>query len=157
MRVKKLSMVFLGLAAITLVTGCGSNDSEKTLVCKNSEDMDGMTIGQTISMTFKGDELNRMKMDVSTKLTDDDAKENWDAFTELMDGQNEETKKDGITMKVTKDAKKYEYVVTVDVDIKKASKEDLDAYNLSDLTSDNGTLEDNKKEAEGNGFTCEVK
>jgi len=155
---KKLSMVFLGLATITLVTGCGGNGSEKTLVCTNTDkSVDGMEIGSTVSMTFKKDKMNHIKMDVSTRLTGDEAKDMWSAFVESMDSQTEATDKDGIKTKITKNEKNYEYILTLDVDVEKASKEDLETYGLSDLTSDNGTLEENKKSAEADGFTCKVK
>lgn len=154
---KKLSMLFLGLATLTLVTGCGGNGSEKTLVCTNKDDSDGMEIGQTISMTFKNDKMNRMKMDVNMKLTDDDAKEMWSTFTDAMDNQYKDSKKDGVSMKINKDDKKYEYTVTLDIDLAKAGKDALSDYGLGELDSDNGTLEDNKKEAESGGYTCKVK
>ena len=98
-----------------------------------------------------------MKMDVNTKITDDTIKENWAAFTESMDEQNVETDKDGVSLKVTKDDQNYEYKVTLDIDIQNASNEALEAQGFADLKDDNSTLEDNKKSAEKDGFTCEVK
>lgn len=154
---KKLSMVFLGVVAITLVaTGCGNAETEKTLVCSNTQNEDGLTIEQVISMTFKNDKMNHMKMDVNTKVTDEDVKSNWEMFTQAMDGENQESEKDGISLKVTKDDQNYEYKVTVDVDVEKASKEDLKEQGLEDLADDNSTLEENKTSAEADGFTCRV-
>ncbi len=154
---KKFSMVCLGLAAITLVTGCGEQDKEKNLVCTMTQNEDSMTVEQKISMTFKNDKMNHMVMDVTTKITDEDVKENWNAFTEVMDSENKTEEKEGISIKVNKDDENYEYKVTFDVDVEKANKTDLETYGLEDLTSDNGTLEENRKSAEADGFTCEVK
>lgn len=153
---KKISMVLFGLTAIVLVTGCGAQNTEQKLVCTSTEAEDGMNIEQTISMTFKNDKLNHMTMDVNSKITDKDVKNNWDMFTQYMDEQNKETEKEGISLKVTKDDKNYEYKVTIDVDLEKADKEALETYELSDLLDDNSTLEDNKKSAESDGFTCKV-
>lgn len=150
-------MLCLGLVSIMLVTGCGSSNSSKTLVCKNTQKQDGVDIGTTISMTFKNEKINRVKMDVSTKFTGDDAKDLWSTFVEAMDSQNEEVNKDGVSMKVSKDDKKYEYTVTLDVNLDKADKDTLATYDLDDLVGDDSKLEDVKKEAEEDDFTCEVK
>lgn len=149
-------MLCLGLVSIMLVTGCGSSNS-KTLVCKNTQKQDGVDIGTTVSMTFKNEKINRVKMDVSTRLTGDDAKDLWSTFVEAMDGQNEEVDKDGVSMKVSKDDKKYEYTVTLDVNLDKADKDALATYGLDELIGDDSKLEDVKKDAEKDDFTCEVK
>ena len=107
-------------------------------------------------MTFKNDKINHMKMDVNSKITDEQIKANWTEFTQAMDSQNEETQKDGVSLKVSKDDENYEYKVTLDVDLEKATKDDLETYELTDLLDDNSTLEDNKKSAESDGFTCKV-
>lgn len=153
---KKLSILFLGLAAITLVGGCGSKETEKTLVCSTTQDESGMKMEQVISMAFKNDKMNQMKMDLNIKVTDDEVKENWEAFTKAMDNENQETDKDGVTLKVEKDDKNYEYKVSLNIDVEKAGKDALEKYDLEELNGDNGTLEENKKTAEENGFTCKV-
>lgn len=154
---KKFGMLFLGLVAVVLVTGCGTKEINQKLVCTSTQNEEGMSVEQVISMTFKNDRINHMKMDVNTKITDDTIKENWAAFTESMDEQNVETDKDGVSLKVTKDDQNYEYKVTLDIDIQNASNEALEAQGFADLKDDNSTLEDNKKSAEKDGFTCEVK
>ncbi len=154
---RRLSMVFLGLAAITLVTGCGSNGSEKTLTCTVSEEQGGMVQEQTIAMTFKNDKINRLTMDLDNRLTDKSLQDEWEQFTELMDSQKTETKEDGISMKVSKDDKNYSYKITLEVDLNKAKKDDLETYGLSELVGDDSTLEDVQKSAESDGYTCKVK
>lgn len=155
-KMKKISMAFLGLVAIILITGCGNKETERKLICTNTQSEDGINVEQTISMTFKNDKINHMKMDVNSKITDEQIKANWTEFTQAMDSQNEETEKDGVSLKVSKDDENYEYKVTLDVDLEKATKDDLETYELTDLLDDNSTLEDNKKSAESDGFTCKV-
>lgn len=151
---KKMGMIFLGVAAIILVTSCGNKENE--LICTNTQTEDGISVEQTISMTFKNDRINHVKMDVNSKINDEEVKKNWSAFTQAMDSQYEETKKDGVSLKVSKDDKKYEYKVTLDVDLDKADKDILKTYGLTDLSDDKSTLKDNKKTAESEGFTCKV-
>lgn len=153
---KKFGMIFLGLASVVLVTGCATKETERKLVCTSTQDEEGMNIEQVISMTFKNDKLNHMTMDVNTKITDDEVKENWSMFTESMDEQNKESDKDGVSLKVTKDDQNYEYKVTLDIDVENASEEALETQGFADLKDDNSTLEDNKKSAEKDGFTCVV-
>ncbi len=154
---KKFVIVFLGLVAIVLVAGCGTKETEKKLVCTGTQKEEGMSVEQVISMTFKNDKLNHMMMDVNTKITDDATKENWSLFTQSMDEQNVESDKDGVSLKVTKDDQNYEYKVTLDIDVEKASEEALKEHGFEGLKDDNSTLKDNKKSAEKDGFTCEVK
>ena len=154
---KKFVIVFLGLVAIVLVAGCGTKETEKKLVCTSTQKEEGMSVEQVISMTFKNDKLNHMMMDVNTKITDDATKENWSLFTQSMDEQNVESDKDGVSLKVTKDDQNYEYKVTLDIDVEKASEEVLKEHGFEGLKDDNSTLKDNKKSAEKDGFTCEVK
>ena len=155
---KKISIVFLSLVAIFLVTGCGATkETNQKLVCTSTQAEEGMNFKQVISMSFKNDKLNHMTMDVITKLTDDTSKENWEAFTGSMDEQNKESDKDGVSLKVTKDDQNYEYKVTLDIDVENASKEALKEHDFEDLKDDNSTLEDNKKSAEKDRFTCEIK
>ena len=155
---KKFGMLFLGLVAVVLVTGCGATkETNQKLVCTSTQNQEGMNFEQVISMSFKNDKLNYMTMDVKTKITDDAVKENWTAFVETMDEQNKESDKDGVSLKVTKDDQNYEYKVTLDIDVENATKEALEAHDFGDLKDDSSTLEDNKKSAEKDGFTCVVK
>lgn len=154
---KKRGMVlFIALAAVILITGCGTKNTEQKLICTNTQAESGVSVEQVISMTFKNDKINHMTMDVNSTITDENVKQNWSAFVQAMDSQNKESEKEGISLKVTKDDKKYKYKVSLDVDLEKAKKEDLKEYDLTDLSDDNSSLEDNKKIAEDDGFTCKV-
>lgn len=54
---KKFVIVFLGLVAIVLVAGCGTKETEEKLVCTGTQQEEGMSVEQVISMTFKNDKL----------------------------------------------------------------------------------------------------
>lgn len=154
---KRFGMVALGLVAIVLLAGCGTKETNQKLVCTSTQNEEGMSIEQVISMTFKNDKINHMTTEVNTKITDEDVKANWAMFTEAMDNENKETQEEGVSLKVSKDDQNYEYKVTLDMDLEKAKKADLEPYGFADLKGDNSTLEDNKKSAEKDGFICEVK
>ena len=154
---KKISMLFLCLLTMILISGCDTEDKVQTLICKNTETDDGMSIEQVISMTYKNDKLQRMTMEANTKITDSDVKENWDEFKKSMDEQNKEFNKDGVSLKVEKNDQDYEYKTILDVDIENASDEVLEEQGLEDLKNDNSTLKSSKESAEKDGDTCEVK
>ena len=154
---KKISMLFLCFAVILLVTGCGTEDKEQKLVCTTTEKEEGMDILETISMTYKNNKLSHMTMEVNTKITDPDIQNNWELFTETMDEQNEEFTKDGISLKIENNKQNYEYTTTLDIDIAKASEEDLEEQGFSGLKDDDSTLESTKEEAEKDGAVCEIR
>ncbi len=155
---KKISIVFLGLLTVLLITGCGTKQpKEQKLVCTSTQSEDGIDASQVISMTYKNDKLNHMTMEVNTKITDSKVQENWDEFKKSMDEQNQEFDKDGVSLKVATDDQNYEYKVTLDIDVENASEEVLKEQGFEDLKDDNSTLESSKEDAEKDGFTCEVK
>ena len=160
---KKISIVFLGLLALLLTTGCGPAEKEEkevkeqTLVCTTTESDEDMEIEQVISMTYKNDKLKQMKMEVNTKFNNSDIKENWEEFKKSMDENNEEFAKDGMTLKVVVNDQNYEYNTILDIDIDKASEEDLNEQGFEELKDDTNTIEDSKKSAEQDGATCVIK
>lgn len=160
---KKISIVFLGLLALLLTTGCGPAEKEEkevkeqTLVCTTTEKDKDMDTLQVISMTYKNDKLKHMTMEVNSKITDSTVKENWEKYKELMDENNQEFNKDGVSLRIEVDDNNYEYNTILDIDIDNVSEEDLKEQGLDGLKEDTGTLEENKKLAENDGATCVVK
>ncbi len=152
---KNLKGLLLGVALIGLVTGCGNK--EQTLVCTDSQSASGVKVNQEVSMTFKNDKVKIINMTVDSKATSDTIKDNWDTFASTMSSQYKDKKTDGITLKTTNDKKNYSYKVSIDIDLDKASKESLSEYNLSSITKSKEGLEDVKKSAENDGYTCKVK
>ena len=152
---KKISMLFLSLLAITLMVGCGTKT--KKLVCTTKETEDGMDFEQVISMTYKNDKLKSMKVVVNTKITDSDVQKNWQEFKEYMEKENKEFNKDGVSLKVEENDKKYEYKTILDIDVENATEEALKEQGFDGLKDSGNTLESNKEEAEKDGATCEIK
>ena len=158
---KKIRVIFLGLMVVILTAGCGTKeekteDKEQKLVCTSTENDEGMTIEQVISMTYKNDKLKRMTMEVNTKITDKDIQENWKLFKDTMDKDNEEFDKEGVSLKVKTDDKSYEYNTILDIDIDKASEEVLKEQGFEGLKDDNSTLKSSKESAEKDGATCRI-
>ena len=158
---KKISMIFLSLLVIVLITGCGITKEKEvkkqTLVCTTTESDEDMDIEQVISMTYKNDKLKQMKMEVNTKLNNPDIRENWEEFKKSMDKNNEEFEKEGIISKVVINDQNYEYNTILDIDFDKASEEDLKEQGFDGLKDEEGTLEESKESAEKDGASCVIK
>ena len=154
---KILSILLMGILVISL-TGCSTEEElkEQTLVCTTTENDEDMDIEQVISMTYKNDKLKKMKMEVNTKLNNSAIKENWEEFKKSMDEDNQEFTKDGISLKVDIDDENYEYNTILEIDVDKATEEDLKEQGFEGLKDDNSTLEDSKEAAEQDGATCKI-
>ena len=153
---KILSILLMGVLVIGL-SGCGDEEvKEQTLVCTTVESDEDMDIEQVISMTYKNDKLKKMKMEVNTKLNNSAIKENWEEFKKSMDEDNQEFTKDGISLKVDIDDENYEYNTILEIDVDKATEEDLKEQGFEGLKDDNSTLEDSKEAAEQDGATCKI-
>ena len=154
---KKISMLFLSLLVIVLVTGCGDvEDKEQKLVCTTTENEEGMSIEQVISMTYKNEKLNHMAMEINTTITDSTIQDNWEDFKKSMDENNQEFNKDGVSLDVVVDNEHYKYNTIWNIDVTNASEEVLKEYGFEDIKNDNSTIEENKKLAEKDGATCEI-
>lgn len=154
---KKLLVIFLSLFLSIAITGCNKDEGEKTLVCTTTENEDGMSIEEVISMTYENDKLKAMEMSVNTKMSDEDIKENWEDFKEAMAQYDVEYSEEGIDYKVEVNDDTYEYKTILNIDITKASEDALKKQGFDGLKDDNSTLEETKKEAEEDGATCVVK
>ena len=158
---KKILSILLMVILVVGLTGCGATEEkevkEQTLVCTTTESEEDMDIEQVISMTYKNDKLKQMKMEDNTKLNNSDIKENWEAFKKSMDENNQEFEKDGMSLKVVVNDQNYEYNTILDIDVDKASEEDLNEQGFEGLKDDNSTLEESKESAEKDGATCVIK
>ncbi len=155
---KKISMIFLSLVVIFIITGCGAiGKKEKKLVCTTTQDEEGMNIEQVMSMTYKNDKLKYMTMEVNAKIKDSSIQDNWEEYKKMLDSESKTFDKEGISLKVNVNDKNYEYKVILDIDVEKVSEEDLEEQGLSGLKDDTNSLEENKKSAEEDGATCVVK
>ena len=155
---KKISIIFLCLISIFLITGCEEKEQqEQQLICTTIESEEDMDTEQIISMTFKNDKLNHMTLSVNFKVKDSSAKNNWEEFKKTMDASNEEFNKDGVSQKVETNDQNYEYKTILDIDVENATEEMLKEQGFDGIKDNAGTIESNKEAAEKDGATCVIK
>lgn len=143
--------IFAGsLVAMVLLTGCGT----KTLTCTKTEEDSGLSMKEEVTMKFKNNKVNYVKMSIDSTATDDDIKDNWGLFVSFLGSAYEEKDEDGIKISVKNDEENYAYKVSIEVDLEKAGEKALAEYDLDGIADSNSKLEDVKKEAEEDGFTC---
>lgn len=147
---KKLKLFALAIIALLVMTGCG----EKTLTCTNTEEASGLEMGQEVVMKFKNDKVNYVKMTIDAKATSDTIKNNWDLFASTLKGQYSDTEKEGVKLTTKNDEKNYSYKISLEVDLEKASEDALAEYDLDGIADKDSSMEDVKKAAEEDGFTC---
>lgn len=143
-----------GILAVSVlfITGCGN--SERTLTCTNSEEDSGLKMSQEVTMTFKDDKINYVKLSIDSEATDDTIIDNWDVFASMMGSQFEESNEDGVNLSTNNDADNHIFNVSLEIDLEKANEDALSEYGLDDITDGNASYEDIKENAEADGFTC---
>ena len=149
-KLKLLSLVLIFVLCF-LLTGCGN---EKVLSCSKTEEDSGISMEQTIDVTFQDDKITNVKMTINTEASDDDIKDNWSYFVSVLDGQFQETNTNGIKLTKNNNEDDYTYTVVLDADLKAASEEDLANYDLDSLVDSDETYDSLKEQAEEDGFTC---
>ena len=143
-----------GILAVSVlfITGCGN--SERTLTCTNSEEDSGLKMSQEVTMTFKDDKINYVKLSIDSEATNDTIIDNWDVFASMMGSQFEESNEDGVNLSTNNDADNHIFNVSLEIDLEKANEDALSEYGLDDITDGNASYEDIKENAEADGFTC---
>ena len=150
--VRGLKLFGILAVSVLFITGCGN--SEKTLTCTMSEEDDGLSMEQTVDLSFSDDKVTNVKMSIDTKITDSTYQENWDMFVSMMESQYEESSANGIKVTTENDSDYYTYTITVDANLEEASEDDLSNYGLDAFTEEGITYEETKQEAEDAGYTC---
>ena len=150
--VRGLKLFGILAVSVLFITGCGN--SEKTLTCTMSEEDDGLSMEQTVDLSFSDDKVTNVKMSIDTKITDSTYQENWDMFVSTMESQYEESSANGIKVTTENDSDNYTYTITVDANLEEASEDDLSNYGLDAFTEEGITYEETKQEAEDAGYTC---
>ncbi len=150
--VRGLKLFGILAVSVLFITGCGN--SEKTLTCTMSEEDDGLSMEQTVDLSFSDDKVTNVKMSIDTKITDSTYQENWDMFVSMMESQYEESSANGIKVTTENDSDNYTYTITVDANLEEASEDDLSNYGLDAFTEEGITYEETKQEAEDAGYTC---
>lgn len=142
-----------GILAISVlfITGCGN---QKTLTCSMSEEDDGLSMNQELNVVYEEDKIANVRMSMDAKITDDQYQEYWDMFVSMMESQYEEKNADGIKVSTKSNDDNYTFNITLDVDLEKASADDLATYDLEDLADETATYEELKEQLEESGYTC---
>ena len=142
-----------GILAISVlfITGCGN---QKTLTCSMSEEDDGLSMNQELNVVYEEDKIANVRMSMDAKITDDQYQEYWDMFVSMMESQYEEKNADGIKLSTKSNDDNYTFNITLDVDLEKASADDLATYDLEDLADETATYEELKEQLEESGYTC---
>ena len=142
-----------GILAISVlfITGCGN---QKTLTCSMSEEDDGLSMNQELNVVYEEDKIANVRMSMDAKITDDQYQEYWDMFVSTMESQYEEKNADGIKVSTKSNDDNYTFNITLDVDLEKASADDLATYDLEDLADETATYEELKEQLEESGYTC---
>ena len=148
-KLKLLGIACMFVACLSL-SGCG----KKVLTCSTNQEQSGLSMGQTVEVTFNGDKVSNVKLIVDSKATSNTIKNNWKTFASTLDSQFPDSNKEGITLTKENKEADYTYKITIDVDVAKAKDEDLAEYNLDGLADAEGTYDSVKEEAENSGFTC---
>ncbi len=147
---KGLKTVFIVIIGLLCLTGCG----EKRLTCTHEENDSGVKTNQKIEMKFKDDKVTAIKMSIDSKATDEEAKSSWNMVTSLLEAAYEEVDEEGLKVTFKNDEKNYSYNLTFDVDLAKVKEENLEKYDLDSIVDSTSSLEEVKKSAEEDGFTC---
>lgn len=134
-----------------LVSGC---ENEKTLICTNSLEDKDINMEQEIVIKFKSNKINYVKMTVDNKAINDVIKDNWDVFATTMDSQYSQKDTDGIKLTTNNDKENYQYNITLEVDLEKASNDSLKEYNLDGIADEDSSIDEVKKSAEKVGYKC---
>lgn len=142
-----------GILAISVlfITGCGN---QKTLTCSMSEEDDGLSMNQELNVVYEEDKIANVRMSMDAKITDDQYQEYWDMFVSMMESQYEEKNADGIKVSTKSNDDNYTFNITLDIDLEKASADDLATYDLEDLADETATYEELKEQLEESGYTC---
>lgn len=148
---KKLGFLCAIFVAVILITGCGST---KTLTCTLSETSEGMKMDQEITMNFKDDKVEYVKVNMITSAEDEELKTSWDLLTSILDSSFDVENSEGITISTNNDKENYKYEISYEVDLEKASTEKLAELGMEDIVDADESYEETKKAAEEDGYTC---
>lgn len=142
---KYLNIVFLFTILVSL-TGCAK---EKQLECSKVDTKEGMTMNQTINVTFKNSNVSNLKLNIDVQM--DEKYQNYiDIMVENVESSFKKyNDKKGVKINNTK--KENGFMFSFEGDLKemdKDTKESLDMINTKLKYSDA------KKELENDGYTC---
>lgn len=149
---KKVKFLLMGILVVFCFTGCGG----KKLVCSQSKTEDGMKQNVEVTINFDGEKASKVKMDMGFEATTAEAKEQFNESLDFLDEIFIDSFKNtpGITASSKTDKNKSKYSYTMEIDLKKISKDVADDLDMDEFTDASATYDSIKKSAEEEGFTC---
>ena len=148
---KKIKYLVIALVALILITGCGKSDK---LVCTMEEESTGLKMSQTVTIDYNEDKIKGLSLAFAFKAVDDSIKSNWELFSSSLDSQFKTTSSDGIKVTTKNDAKKYTYSLNMQINLAKATEDELDEYDLAGIVDSTESRAEVKKYFEDEGYTC---
>lgn len=150
---KKIMMISFVFFFCILLCGCG--EQKNVLTCSSQQVQSGLSLIQTIEITFDESSVSKVVSTIDTTATGDSAKEQWSTLIERLEEEYPDVDTEGIHISKKNNEEDYNYKIIYDIDVRKASDEDLEKYDLSGLADFHGTYRDVKEQAEESGLTCE--
>lgn len=148
---KKLKLLMLVVMVAIMTTGCGK---EEKLDCSITQSQAGVKMEQNIKMQFKDKKVNKITMILDAKADNDIIKQGWSEFSKTLENTYKDPNQEGIKITTNNNEKDYVFNITIDIDLEKASEENLKAYNLDGIADKKSNIEDVKKNAENSGYSC---
>ena len=148
---KKVKVFLLSAFMLLVFTGCGT----KTLECTNTMEYTGFSLDQVVTIKFKNEVVNSLKMEINVFATNDTYRNSWDDVADTYDKMyGSFGEKEGVKVTVKNNADKHEYLITMEADLRKAKEADLEELSLSGIAGSKEKYKDVKKSAGAAGFTC---
>lgn len=147
---KKLIISFIFIISLCLA-GCGNKNS---LTCSLDLSDNGIQGEQKLTVTFHNNTVSTLQMQVDVKITDDVSDEDWEDYVSNIDSTYPDTDAEGVQLKKENNPEEQTYLLTLDIDVDKADKEEVSKYGL-DLDNVVGNYSTVKEQVEKSGFTCE--
>lgn len=144
---KKLKFLVVAIV-LCLLTGCGTKT--EVLTCETTQDLNGITMYQTMDATFTNNEVTNMDMDIDVNLG-----ETYAAYMDTMKTSLAEEYKtfsdNGAKVDITTEGNVIKVAINLDLtSMTSEQKKKLDIGLLDTF----GTKEATKKDLEKQGYTC---
>ena len=150
---KKILGSLLALSILFVLSACGTSKvptivKEEVLTCNGVQEENGLKMDTTTILTFKGEKITKMHMQVDTSVEEKYAQYS-DQIKESIEKEYENYKQNGATVEITVDGAK----ITAKIDMNLETMTDEQKKNL-EVSNLGGSKEANKKEFESSGYTC---
>lgn len=135
---KKVLLIAL-ITSVLLVTGCGKGSTKK-LTCTSKEETGGVTTSSVMDISFKGNEAEKITLNISIDYTDD-YKNYVNTFKKTLETQKTNLEKVGYDVDITSESSSLKLKAV-------GTSKTLDESEYQ------GTYAATKKSLEDSGYTC---